>query len=335
VTNPRRDPTRSGSLRRTGRVAVARRVFELHKRLRLVLQEHDVVGLRTRDVVPENFLTYVEGDAGKLERSEFMLRRIVEETLATPPDWLRALIERSVWKGVQQVGQELREAIADVDPGEVSDFHAVAAGNEVKGIAGETERRVLRNVARALEVRQSPEELMREVRRELQHTTKQRLILLVNLAVVRAVNAGKLFGYKAKGVRKVGIEPEWLPPKHRRLHDHGVFHDRDTRKAKVRKRKKANAARRVASRVERQREKAAQRSRAIREQEVQPMLVNVLTAGDDKVCQDCQDIAAEGPYTLDDAGELIPAHPNCRCAFVPWGDLRFAGIEEQEEELEE
>lgn len=45
--------------------------------------------------------------------------------------------------------------------------------------------------------------------------------------------------------------------------------------------------------------------------------VNVLTAGDDRVCDVCDDIAADGPYSLDEAQGLIPAHPNCRCAFVP------------------
>jgi hypothetical protein len=45
--------------------------------------------------------------------------------------------------------------------------------------------------------------------------------------------------------------------------------------------------------------------------------VNVLTAGDDKVCQTCQDLAAEGPYSLAEARTLLPAHVNCRCAFIP------------------
>jgi hypothetical protein len=45
--------------------------------------------------------------------------------------------------------------------------------------------------------------------------------------------------------------------------------------------------------------------------------VNVQTAGDDRVCDECNDIADAGPYTLDEADFLIPAHPNCRCSLVP------------------
>jgi 8-oxo-dGTP pyrophosphatase MutT (NUDIX family) len=49
-------------------------------------------------------------------------------------------------------------------------------------------------------------------------------------------------------------------------------------------------------------------------------LVGVLTAEDDAVCPQCEEISADGPYRLDEAERLIPAHPNCRCAFVPWDE---------------
>lgn len=67
---------------------------------------------------------------------------------------------------------------------------------------------------------------------------------------------------------------------------------------------------------------AVEAARAAREAELQRafearQFVNVLTAGDDRVCDICDDIAADGPYSLDEAQGLIPAHPNCRCAFVP------------------
>ena len=51
--------------------------------------------------------------------------------------------------------------------------------------------------------------------------------------------------------------------------------------------------------------------------------LNVQTAGDDRVCIVCEEISEEGPYTLAEAQGLIPAHPNCRCTFVPAFDLRY------------
>lgn len=46
-------------------------------------------------------------------------------------------------------------------------------------------------------------------------------------------------------------------------------------------------------------------------------MAEIVTAGDDRVCQECQDIADAGPYTLDEAEELLPVHPNCRCDVYP------------------
>jgi hypothetical protein len=60
--------------------------------------------------------------------------------------------------------------------------------------------------------------------------------------------------------------------------------------------------------------------------EEEPELVEVLTAGDDDVCPECEGISEDGPYDIDDAYDLIPAHPHCRCAFVPFGDRRFASV---------
>jgi hypothetical protein len=48
-------------------------------------------------------------------------------------------------------------------------------------------------------------------------------------------------------------------------------------------------------------------------------LIEVVTQEDDDVCDECLDIAADGPYTLDEAEGLIPAHSNCRCSFSPAG----------------
>ena len=40
----------------------------------------------------------------------------------------------------------------------------------------------------------------------------------------------------------------------------------------------------------------------------------IITAGDDDVCDDCRDLEENNPYTLEEAQSLLPAHPNC---FMP------------------
>lgn len=56
-------------------------------------------------------------------------------------------------------------------------------------------------------------------------------------------------------------------------------------------------------------------------------LVEVLTAGDDRVCDECQDYADGGPYDIDELE--LPLHIECRCAYVPVDDARFAPVENE------
>lgn len=41
------------------------------------------------------------------------------------------------------------------------------------------------------------------------------------------------------------------------------------------------------------------------------------TAEDDRVCPECWEVAAVGFYPLEEAMELIPVHPQCRCIAIP------------------
>jgi len=364
-----RDPTRSAGLRRHGRTLVNRRVHALYQRLRQGFQEHDVAGLRQADqptISHVAFINWMESVSHKLARAEGMIGHVVEATLLAPVDWPHELIEKAVERGIELVESELRTSLGHLDASEVSRLHAGAATAEVRGIAGETVRRLLRHVVRSLEVKEAPEALMREVRKTIEKITRLRLHLMVNTGVVRAVNAGKLFAYESEGITRVGIEPEWLPHtdahQHNRLADHhprlngaAVLLDVRSKKSKRRQRTASNKARRKRRKTPEEEiletaftegsaalggglavEIAGELLKAVLEpEEPEPTLVNVLTAGDDRVCQDCEDIAADGPYELDEARALIPAHPNCRCAFIPFGDKRFAPLMEQEEAEEE
>lgn len=43
--------------------------------------------------------------------------------------------------------------------------------------------------------------------------------------------------------------------------------------------------------------------------------VNIVTAGDDHVCDDCIEIEKNNPYPIEEAMELLPVHPDCRCSI--------------------
>ena len=53
-------------------------------------------------------------------------------------------------------------------------------------------------------------------------------------------------------------------------------------------------------------------------------LVDIITAGDSKVCTICITNAENNPYTITEAQELIPSHVYCRCTVRPhFEDERF------------
>lgn len=45
--------------------------------------------------------------------------------------------------------------------------------------------------------------------------------------------------------------------------------------------------------------------------------VNIITAGDERVCNTCRYYEAHNPFDLEIAMKLLPMHPNCRCSFGP------------------
>ena len=46
-------------------------------------------------------------------------------------------------------------------------------------------------------------------------------------------------------------------------------------------------------------------------------LVDIITAHDSKVCSICWDNESNNPYTIEEAQDLIPTHPYCRCEYFP------------------
>ncbi|MFA5935020.1 MAG: phage minor head protein [Candidatus Paceibacterota bacterium] len=48
------------------------------------------------------------------------------------------------------------------------------------------------------------------------------------------------------------------------------------------------------------------------------VLAEMVTAGDSRVCSICEALTLKNPYTLDDAMNLLPRHPQCRCLCLPY-----------------
>lgn len=48
--------------------------------------------------------------------------------------------------------------------------------------------------------------------------------------------------------------------------------------------------------------------------------VEIVTAQDGLVCDDCLELESRNPLSINEAMEALPMHPNCRCAYAPVAD---------------
>jgi hypothetical protein len=163
--------------------------------------------------------------------------------------------------------------------------------SELDGICAAASQQATRVMTHGLLANTKPKQLARAVAQRLTTIGKTRSRMLVNAMMVKAFSSATLQAFRQANVNQVGTVAE---------------------KNKVKVAKGPHGLHMV-------------------DRTAMTAGIDVLTAGDDDVCQICEDISDSGPYDLDEAESLIPAHPNCRCAFIPTDDERFASVHEDEE----
>ena len=172
---------------------------------------------------------------------------------------------------------------------------------ELQGIIEAVSQQAVRAVANGLLHSRRPNTIAREVNRVIDTVGVPRSTALVELLVVKAFSEATLDGYESAGVRRVGLVPETLVVKDaRKVTPSGRFGTRS-------RRGEAPGLRTIQRIAKQEREIGA----------LAGGLVRVKTAGDVKVCLKCRAISKRGPYKINRARALIPAHPRCRCVFVP------------------
>lgn len=176
---------------------------------------------------------------------------------------------------------------------------------ELKGIADAVLQNLVRRVALSTVDGTSHVDLFREMDKVIQSIGVNRSNSMVNVLVVKAHIAGTLDQFEAAGVTEVGVLPETVTVQQltdaRRRASPSVYGGPGSRLKKGQQPSKStlNRIKKAQRRVEKFK------------------YVEVITAGDEDVCPVCEDIAENSPYTINKARQLIPAHPNCRCTFLP------------------
>jgi hypothetical protein len=305
------DPTGTAQLRRSFQAEGTRRLTRLRSFTHTMLVEHDLMATRNGPLAQ-----LLPHPGNRLAAFTQWFEQTVNTQLLGGRWWERFL-ERAYQSGFV-AGSEL--ARVPPSPAPLPSVFRELASREFAGIAAALVQQVSRHAADAALGRRKPQPMYRQVLPVLRKVGDARVRAAANTLTVKVHNAGRLAQFRAAGIVRVGIDPERLQrrlPSRFLRRDHAValhMHDRRTALAPE------GSAEKEATAVEAEAE-------VVEAEGIESGWVNVLTAGDDDVCLECEDIADEGPYELDEAEILIPAHPNCRCAFVPARDELAAPAE--------
>lgn len=279
------------------------RLRAVRSSLRHAIMEVDVLGLTTASPV----VVHSGGVRQDVWRHvvENALRRQLQGAWATP------YILRAWRKG---------EADADGLPGSLSSGHLeTLLGHELDGIVAAIVAALARLGVRHFTSKAAAWAAIAAV---FDAEVNKRVPALVSTMTVQSYNRGKVETYRTRGVERVGIlpeeRPERLPPELSTgtraelaagavIAAHALFPGERTGWIKNEE----------TGEWEFKRPKRAERAlrRAFPEEGQQ---VGVQTAEDDRVCDSCDAIAADSPYGLDQAMDLLPAHIGCRCSIVEW-----------------
>lgn len=316
----RADPTGTGALRREFDAEMTRRWREL--RATIVAAVADSNALRLRAVPTVGVLKSAGSGAGTPrlhlpgpdvvnDFGIWLAGEIGRIVVGGDGGWTRRYVQRAVAESRTRVLQ-LTGQSSSVTPTRVAALESAAA-HELRGVAAAVAQQCVRTATAALLGGLRPARAAREMVSVVRSVGERRGSALTDYVVVRAFNSATLDQLRNLGHRVVGVVPE-----HVRVVStaHGRTVAKDSRAELLdarRRSKRSPGARKLAQIL-----KYEQSIRSLGE-------VNVLTAGDDKVCEICEGISEDGPYDIDRAEHLIPAHPHCRCAFVPVSDERYAG----------
>jgi hypothetical protein len=310
------DPTGTTKLRRQFRAAANRELQQLQKVVRIVLVEQDFMSHRSDPMW--SLFRHVPMDPGaKLASFSEWFQFATEMTLGS--EWMLPYL-RAAWLSGQVAGDNLLPG--PQPPGPMPAVHLELAKREIAGILAVLVQQVTRATHRAVLMKTKPPMMYRQVLAIMRKIQEQRIWKLCNSMIVTMHNAGRLAQFKSFGLTTVGIIPERLPRRPggftlgelaARTDSLALRHVHDIEGPGSRSSREETPSASTIGRIE----AVTERLTALEE-------VNVVTAGDDRVCDECEDIADGGPYGIDEAMGLIPAHPDCRCAFVPSEDQRFS-----------
>jgi hypothetical protein len=298
------DPTGTKSLRTAFNSTLAIKWRGLRVLIQRVIVDQDILSLGAKGLM--NIANpAVQGGATKTQMFQRWFDYIAGvQVLNGDGSFMRTFIQRGYDAGRTFAQNQVGMHNAPM-AGDRQDTIFQLAVVELQGIIEAVSQQAVRAVASGILHEQRPVAIARAVQRVIDTVGVVRSTALVELLTVKAFSEASLDVYSSAGVRRVGLVPETIVRKttdaKRSVTPSGRFGTRS--------RTGEAPGQRTIQRVKKQ------------EREIESALagglVSVETAGDDEVCKVCRKIARKGPYKINKARALIPAHPRCRCIFVP------------------
>lgn len=304
------DPSGSGAIRLSLRTAMVSRLRKMRSILRDQLITNDLLGLNMGSVSSSmTGSVATAGGATKVKVFQAVVDDALKNTfLGADGSYIRPYVQKAYDRGQAFASKNAKAsptAMTPQDEKERVDTLNSLTYSEMQGIAEAVSQQLVRIAADGILTKKSPAKMLAAMNVRLERTGVSRIKALADFTVTRTFNEATLDTYKLAGVESVGLVPERRKPKK-------VLGDAIWRDA----RRGTGAGSRISRAV------VPSRSTVSRIRKSQARLeaigaVNVQTAEDDDVCPICEDISENGPYGMDTARSLIPAHPYCRCVFIP------------------
>lgn len=313
-----RDPTGTSGLRRRFIADARKRWDNLTRLARQSILDHGMLG---GEIGMRNL-----GGAGHY--SQWFAMAMRQTVMGGDGRWVGGYIVDTANMAQARAARLLNASVGPPSP--VLDTLVVTTIAELQGVCDATAQQVARIAGHGVLVNASGSKMASEIAAAILKVGVGRTNAMVNWMIVKAFAAVTIEAFREAGVSHVGTQAEYIPapvadamadaarktPQHRHVGT-GKF---------VTKAVAARELRRVARtgrfrayrQIEPGTQARAERAAAAFRKAVGEVAVE--TAEDDLVCQQCLRISERGPYEIDKALSLIPAHVHCRCIFVPAGD---------------
>jgi hypothetical protein len=311
------DPTDTTKLRGKMIADARRRANQLRNATNAMIAKQDILGLKASSALQIMAPGVMLAGTRQEMFQRWLNQALVTLVMGNDGTWMRPYLDRSYDMGVIFGNVQLKASLVPTDARHRKDSLFALAKMELQGIMDATSQQGTRVANLGIATQSTPMTIVRGVWEVIERTMVYRINAMISLLTVKAFGDGTLDVYEVGKVKNVGLIPEAANAK--------------AQSATTDAKKVAKTSRKTGpgSRVSRKKQPSTRTIQRIKRLETSLVRklgenVNIRTAGDDDVCPVCEAISENGPYSINRARALIPAHPRCRCAFIPADDGRYA-----------